>query len=130
MNSESSSHSSGISIHVPVAILAGAVAIYFGVQIRNTSKQTEIMRWQLGNLDKQAENLKNAQKQYSDALVRSEDTVKQADQIQKQYVDLFNDLLDLAKDDKDAKEVVDKFGIKRTDAPKTAPAADEEKKDK
>ena len=129
MSSEHSQSSPGLSIHVPVAILSLAVAIYFGVQLRNTSKQTEIMKWQLGNLDKQAENLTAAKKQYGDALVKSEDTVKQADQIQGQYVNLFNDLLELSKDDKDAKEVVDKWGIKRNDAPKTdaAPAAEEKK---
>ena len=119
-----------MSSHVPLAILSLAMAIYFGVQIRNASKQSEIMKWQLGNLDKQAENLATAKKQYGDALVKSEDTVKQADQIQGQYVNLFNDLLDLAKDDKDAKEVVDKLGIKRNDASKAdaAPAAVDEKK--
>ena len=124
MSSESSSHSSGISIHVPVAILATAVAIFFAVQLRNTSKQSEIMRWQLGNLDKQTENLKTAQKQYAEALTNSEDTVKQAAQMEKQYIDLFKDLLDLAKDDKDAKEVVDKFGIKLNDPPKTEEKAE------
>ena len=118
-----------MSTHIPIAILSLAMAIYFGVQLRNTSKQSEIMRWQLGNLGKQEENLKLAQKQYADALTKSEETVKQADQIQGQYVNLFNDLLDLAKDDKDAKEVVDKLGIKRTETPKSdaAPAAEEKK---
>ena len=131
MSSESSSRSSsGVSIHVPLAILSLALAIFFGVQLRNNNKQAEIMRWQLVNLDKQTENLKTAQKQYAEALTKSEDTVKQADQIQGQYVNLFNDLLDLAKDDKDAKEVVEKWGIKRNDTakPDAAPAA--EKKDK
>ena len=56
--------------------------------------------------------------------------MKQADQVQGQYVKLFTDLIDLAKDDKDAKEIVEKFGIKRTDPPKTDAAADAEKKDK
>ena len=129
MNSEEHSHqSSGMSTHVPLAILSLAVAIYFGVQLRNTSKQAEIMRWQLGNLDKQTENLTAGKKQYSDALTKSEDTVKQADQVQGQYVKLFEDLLDLAKDDKDAKEVVEKWGIKKNDVPK--PDATEEKKGK
>ena len=132
MNSESSSSSHGLSIHVPVAILSFALAISFAVQLRNTSKQTEIMRWQVGNLDKQTVNLKTAQGQYADALTKSEDTVKQADQVQGQYVKLFGELLDLAKDDKDAREIVEKFGIKRNDAPKAdaAPATDAEKKDK
>ena len=129
MSSESSSHSSGISIHVPVAILSAALAISFAVQLRNTSKQAEIMRWQLENLGKQTANLKTAKEQYAEALTKSEDTVKQADQVQGQYVKLFGDLIDLAKDDKDAREIVEKFGIKRNDAAKTdAPA--EEKKNK
>ena len=130
MSSEYSSTSSGgISIHVPVAILSAALAISFGVQLRNNSKQAEIMRWQLGNLDKQTENLKIAKEQFAKTLVNSEETVKQADQIQGQYVNLFKDLLELAKDDKDAKEIVDKLGLKMNEAPKTdAPA--EEKKDK
>ena len=129
MSSESSSHISGISIHVPVAILSGALAIYFAVQLRNNSKQAEIMRWQLGNLDKQTENLNTVQKQNADTLVKSEDTVKQADQIQGQYINLFKDLLELAKDDKDAKEIVDKLGVKLNEPPKSD-ASPEEKKDK
>ena len=130
MNSESSSSSHGLSIHIPVAILSFALAISFAVQLRNTSKQTEIMRWQVGNLDKQTANLKTAQGQYAEALTKSEDTVKQADQVQGQYVKLFGEILDLAKDDKDAREIVEKFGIKRNDAPKADAAADAEKKDK
>ena len=131
MSSESSSRSSsGVSIHVPLAILSVALAIFFGVQLRNNNKQAEIMRWQLENLGKQTENLKKAQEQYAEALTKSEDTVKQADQVQGQYVKLFSDLLDLAKDDKDAKEVVEKFGIKRNDPPKTDAAPAEAKKDK
>lgn len=119
-----------MSTHIPIAILSLAMAIYFGVQLRNTSKQSEIMRWQLSNLDKQAENLKAAQKQYADALIKSEPTIKQADQIKDQYVSLFTDLLELSKDDKDAKEVVDKWGIKQDAPAKTdaAPPAAEEKK--
>ena len=129
-----------MSTHIPIAILSLAMAIYFGVQLRNTSKQSEIMRWQIGNLDKQKESLKTArdkqieslsaaQAKFADALTKSEDTVKQADQIQGQYVSLFTDLLELSKDDKDAKEVVDKWGIKNNEPPKTnaAPAAEEKK---
>ena len=129
MNSEPSTHSAGLSIHVPVAILSAAVAIYFGVQLRNTNKQAEIMHWQLTNLDKQEETLKAIQQKNADTITKSEDTMKQVEQIQGQYVNLFNDLLDLAKDDKDAREVVDKFGIKRADTAK-ADAAPAEKKDK
>jgi cell shape-determining protein MreC len=112
----------GISVHVPLAILALAIVLYFAVQLRNTSKQSEIMRWQLGNLDKQTENLKASQKKFSEAITSSDDTVKQAEQIQGQWINLFNDLLDLSKDDKDVKEVVDKWGIKRNEAAKPSAA--------
>ena len=131
MSSEHNTHS-GMSTHVPIAILSLAVAIFFAVQLRSSSKQTEIMRWQLENLDKQTENLKKAEKQFADTLAKSEDTVKQAKQINGQYINLFNDLIDLAKEDNYAKEIVDKLGIKREDAPPadSKDGATEKKKDK
>ncbi len=122
---------SDISLHIPLGILALALAIFFGVELRSSNKQADIMKWQLSNLDKQADNLKSAQAQLADLTEQRKETVKQAQAIQGQYVNLFNDLLDMAgKGDKDAKEVVEKWGIKRNepiksdasskDAPKAA----------
>jgi CHASE3 domain sensor protein len=121
---------SGLSTHIPIAILALALAAYFAMELRSSSKQAEIMKWQLDNLDKQTENLKEAQKQLGDLITKQDSTVKQAEQIQARYVDLFKDLLELAKEDKDAKEVVDQWKIQMNEpAPEAKPADEKEKKE-
>ena len=107
--------SGGISVHLPLGLLALAIALYLAVEYRASSKQAEIMRWQLGNLEKQAETLKAAGKNNGEMLVQAEVGWKQAEKIQEQYVNMFNELLDIAKDDKDAREVVEKWGIKRNE---------------
>ena len=119
------------STHIPIAILSVAVAVYFGTQLRANFKQADVMRWQIGNLEKQSENLKVTKQQFEETLQNSAPTLEKADQVQKQWINFFNDLIDLAKDDKDAKEVVDKIGIKRNEQPpKSDAGAKEEKKEK
>jgi hypothetical protein len=118
------------STHIPIAILSVAVAVYFGTQLRANFKQADIMRWQSGNLEKQSENLKQAKQQFDETLTNSAPTLDKAKQLQEQYVNLFTDLLELSKDDKDAKDVVDKFGIKKNEPPPKSEGAKEEKKEK
>jgi len=115
------------SIHLPVALIALALAINFFSDLRNASKQAEIMRWQLSGLDRQTEALSSGKRELSAMIMKNDEVVRQAQQIQGQYTNLFGDLIDLAKDDKDAKEIVDKWGIKRSgEAPApAAPAAPE-----
>ena len=116
MNTETThTPSSGISVHLPLGLLALAICLYFGVEYRTASKQAEIMRWQLGNLDKQADTLKAASKNNNEQLIKAEVSWKEAEKIQEQYVNMFNELLDIARDDKDAREVVEKWGIKRNE---------------
>jgi hypothetical protein len=115
------------STHIPIAILSIAIAVYFGTQLRSNSKQADIMRWQIGNLEKQSENLTKARQKSEETLQNSAPTLDKAKQVQDQWVSLFNDLLDLSKDDKDAKEVVDKIGLKRNEPPKKEDAKEEKK---
>ena len=109
-----------LNLHLPVALLALSVAIFFGAQLATVNRSGKTMRWQLNNLDKQNANLKEAQKQFADLLRKREELVKQSSQVQQQYTALLNDVLDLAKDDADAKTVVEKWGIQR----QTPPAAE------
>jgi len=118
------------STHIPIAILSVAVAVYFGTQLRANFKQADVMRWQIGNLEKQSENLKVTKQQFEETLTNSAPTLEKAKQVQEQWINFFNDLIDLAKDDKDAKEVVDKIGIKRNEPPPKSEGAKEEKKEK
>ena len=121
------------SLHLPLALIGVALSINFCSELRSAGKNAETMRWQLSGLDRQTESLSGAKRELAGIIQKNDEVVKQAQQIQGQYTALFNDLLELAKDDKDAKEVVEKWGIKRAGgqaveaapvpAPAPAPAA-------
>ncbi len=112
------------SVHLPLTLIAVALAINFFSDLRTAGKQAEIMKWQLTNLDRQTETLSNAKRELGGLIANNDQVVRQAQQIQGQYTNLFSDLIDLAKDDKDAKEIVDKWGIKRAGQAAEAPAAE------
>jgi hypothetical protein len=111
------------SIHLPVAIIAVGLAIGLFSEWRAASKQAEIMRWQLSGLDRQTEGLAASKRELAALIMKNDEVVRQAQQIQGQYTNLFGELIELAKEDKDAKEIVDKWGIKRSGQPEGAPAA-------
>lgn len=114
------------SLHIPFAILALAIAVLLASQIGASNKSTEIMRWQRENLEKQITSMQALDKQYAEAYEKRGALVQQSTQLQKQLESVANDLLDLARDDADAKQIIEKWKIQRAAAP---PAAAEEKKD-
>ncbi len=101
------------AIHLTVFILSIAFAIFLTAQIRGTVQSGKTMQWQLSNIDKQIENVKAAEKQADELNQKSEEPVKQAQQLQERFSALLNDVYDLAKDDDDAKKVVQKWKIQR-----------------
>lgn len=117
-----------LSVHIPLTLLSLAIAIFLASQIGAATRTSETIQWQLGNIDKSLAELRNANKQLTELIGKREDTVKQAAVIQEQYTKILTDLLALAKSDKDAQEVVEKWGIQRSepaaaDASKPAEAA-------
>jgi predicted transcriptional regulator len=80
------------------------------------------MRWQLSNLDQQNTNLQEAQKKVAKLIEEREVLAKQSAQVQQQYTALFNEVLDLANEDEDAKAVVQKWGIQKQAPPPGAPS--------
>jgi hypothetical protein len=113
------------SLHLPFSILALAIAILLASQIGAANKSAEIMRWQRENLEKQITAMQALDKQYAEAYEKRGPLVQQSVQLQKQLETVANDLLDLAKDDADAKQIIEKWKIQRA----TPPAAAEEKKE-
>jgi predicted transcriptional regulator len=101
------------TLHLPFTLLALAIAVFLGAQITSVNRSGKTMRWQLANLDQQAGNIQEAQKRLASLIQQREDLVKQSAQVQQQYTALFNEVLDLAKDDEDAKAVVQKWGIQK-----------------
>lgn len=130
MNEEYPTASPAISIHVPLMLVALSIAVFLAAQIGAVNRSGKTMEWQLGNLDKQIENLKEAKKQLAELITQRDDLVKQSAQVQQQYTSLLNDVLDLAKDDGDAKKVVEKWGIQRQQPPAGEAKKDEKAEEK
>lgn len=103
--------SSGVAL--AITLLALAVALFFAAQINATSSQKKVVAWQMTNGDKQISNIKANEEQLKKIIEQQGETVKQVIKLEKGLTKIFEDLLEVAKDDADAKAVVTKFGIKK-----------------
>lgn len=124
---EAAPSTESMNLQLPLSLLALAAAVFFGSQIGAAYQGAAMMRWQLTNADNQIENVQQAEAQLAELYKQREDLVKQATQIQTEYTNLLNSVIDLAKTDEDARKVVAKWNIQRSEPPKpaaTAPAAD------
>ena len=109
------------SVHLPLALLALAVALFMFAQVRATSTQNDILNWQIENSDKQAKDLSDALAAANNRITSSAPVDQQIDQIRARAESILSDVIELAKDDADAKLIVDKYGIQRAQPPQ-APA--------
>ena len=122
MNNDHPSHAP--SAHLPIALLALAIAILLGSQIGAAGQSARIMRWQMSTIEKQIETLKNLDKQLSAEITTREASVKQSADLKNQLQTLLTDLIDLSSTDEDAKRVIQKYNIQRAQPPAAAaPAA-------
>jgi hypothetical protein len=113
---------SAISVHLPVAILAFAIAVFIFAQQRATSAQSDYLRWQRENISKQHQQLIDLEKQMKDAFTQREPAVKQAIEVQSVFQNILSDVLRLAEEgDKDSQEIVAAWKIQKP-APAPAPA--------
>ena len=61
-----------VSVHLPLTVLALAIAVFLGAQIMSVKRSGQTMTWQLSNLDKQNANLKDAQKNFAELIKKRE----------------------------------------------------------
>ncbi len=113
-----------LSVHIPVTLLSLALAIFFASQIGAASRTSATITWQLNNLDKGLGELKTAQKQADELLAQAKAVVDQAGKVQENYTNLFKEVIELAKTDKDAKGVVEKWKIQVNEPAPGAAAPD------
>jgi len=118
---------SGWGVNLPILILTLAFSVFLATQIAATRSNGENMKFQLSNFDKQIQNVKDAEKQMDEINQKSEEPVKQANQLQERFSALLNDVYDLAKDDEDARKVIQKYGIQRN-KPEETKGEEKEKK--
>ncbi len=118
-----SNESSSNTLSTAIFLLALSAVVYLAAQIGMAKRGGDTMRWQLTELDSLIGKHQEQKKLTADAVIKNEDQVKQSNQLQTSYSNLFNDIIDLAKTDADAKKIVDAFGIQRQN-PEGAPAAE------
>jgi hypothetical protein len=118
MSTETDSPNSSL----PLALIACTMAVLLASQIGSSKQSNSIMKWQSETLEKQITNLQDADKKAAEAIKNREPVVKQSGELQNQLQTLLNEVLDLAKEDKDAQEIIKKWQIQRNAPP--AGAAD------
>ncbi len=122
-----STESNSPNANLPLALLALTIAILLGSQIGSSNQSTKFMKWQSDTLEKQIANLQSLDKQADTAIENRKSMVKQSGELQNQLQTLLNEVLELAKDDKDAQEIIKKWNVQRTALPAgegaAAPAA-------
>lgn len=104
---------------LPLAFIAATMAVLLGSQIGAAKQNTSFMEWQSETLKKQITNLESLDKQADQAIENRKGMVKQSSELQNQLQTLLNELLDLAKDDKDAAEIIKKWNVQRNTPPAT-----------
>jgi DNA primase len=111
------------SPHLPLALIAITILIILIAQVGASKQSATFIKWQRENLEKQITQADAVDKQAADAIKNRETVVKQAGEIQNQLQTLLNDLLELSKDDKDAKDIIGKWNVQRNAPAGAAPTA-------
>jgi len=122
-NNNDSADQGGIpdSIHLPLALLSIAFAIFLFVQISSLGQNDRNMRWQTENLERQVESLVESEKNFGNLIKQREALVQQSQQVQTRYTEMLTDLINLAETDTDARSVVEKYKIQRQQNQQAAP---------
>jgi hypothetical protein len=107
-------------------MLALSIAVFFASQIGAATRSLDTMNWQGENYDKQIKQLEDGEKQLTELVEGTprKELVGRSKAVQEQYTALLKDVIDLAKTDADAAEVIKKWNIQQ------AAPAEGEKKDK
>jgi len=116
--------SSSENIHLPLALLAIAFALFVFAQISSLGQNGRSMRWQTENLDRQIGSLVESEKNLGNLVKQRETLVEQSQQVQARYTEMLTDLINLADTDADARAVVEKYKIQRQQNQHAAPATE------
>ena len=124
-NNEDSATQTGAadSIHLPLALLAIAFAIFLFSQISSLGQNGRSLRWQAENLDRQIGSLVESEKNLGNLIKQREALVQQSQQVQARYTEMLTDLIKLAETDPDARAVVEKYKIQRQQNQQAVPSA-------
>lgn len=100
-------------VHLPLAILALAFAVFLFSQISNLGQMARGMDWQSQNLDRRIASLTESEKRFNELIAQRQELVTQSQQVQGRYTELLEDVMNLAETDADARSVIEKYRIQR-----------------
>lgn len=126
MSTEPVSHSSdsSLSAHVPIALLSIAICIFLFVQIRQNGATSDTLKINIDNAKTNYDQLVDNEKRMKEMNAKNEPVMKQAKALFEEQQKFLNSVLELAKDDDNAKRVVAAHGIQKTGGEESAaPAA-------
>ena len=103
------------SLHLPVALLSCAFAMFMVTQTVGARSQTAALKTGIKKLSENGKTL-------ADNIVKREPLVKQSGELKSKLNAMVMDLLILGKTDEDAKQIIAKHGIQQSQ-PSTAPDA-------
>ena len=115
------SRSSGVPL--TLALIGLTIAVFLGSQIGNAGAQNKAVAFNMTNGEKQIAGAKENETALKNLIEQQAKTVEQAGAVQAEYQKLFEELLEISKDDADAKAIIDKWKIQKTDNNAAAPAA-------
>ena len=122
-----------ISLHLPVALVALALCVFFLNQIKSVGNAMETMKWQSDNVNKQIDNYKKAKEQLAKAIEERSPNATASSDMQTRFALLIKKVNELAEGDKgdaDAKNIIGilvRSGITSINVPETAGAPDAKK---
>lgn len=123
MNSEEAPNSWS-NPYVPGALLALALCVFFFGQMKGAGQNAAALKWQNSNADGQIATLRTNREKLDQAIEERKALVEQSEVTQKQFTDLMTEVDRLARSgDKDAKLIIDGYGIKVNEKPAKDSAA-------
>lgn len=103
---------------LPLSLLAATAILFLMAQNASIDQGTDVMKWQSTSADNLLKKLAENKTNLEASVEKSKPLVAQSEQSQKQFLDLMKELNEIAvAGDKDAKLIIDNYGIKVADQP-------------
>lgn len=109
-------------LDLTLPVLAVAFVLFLFSQVLALRQNAGSLAWQSLNLKRQTESLQGVRDNVAGLVQQRQTLVDQSQRVTSSYNELLNDLINLAKTDKDARAVVEKFHIKSAASAQPPPA--------
>lgn len=106
-----------LSVHFPIALFLLAFAALLGAQLGDYRHLTGTLEWEIETAKQNIKDLEALKEQQAEAIKNREATVKQSVELQAKFQAVLTDLLELAKENPEARQIVTKWSIRQNAQP-------------